>query len=334
MFEQAPTYTEKLERGDTFKARLFVRNDAACSRKITLPLSFTPPKSTNTRTIELAAWVPPRGILVDLELEPKELAEASIIPGRYAITFEVRDEEGNVAGRTLAGNPFRLGRDDVAIRTEPTLPSKLALADELTVSLAVENVGDTGNQVTPLIVFTRPGDTKGLEHYDPAKLVPPGISSIDVHLSRAAREKLGVIAGSWLVTVSMFDSAGDRLNSFAGLPITIGNIDIKMSRPELPVRVKSNEVLKTKFRFENTGDTEDSISAVIVFTKPGTTVGHELTFTRKVPPGGITFDAEISPTERTQRGVDKGVWLVSTSAFKSAGDRIKSFTGHYLEILD
>jgi hypothetical protein len=42
----------------------------------------------------------------------------------------------------------------------------------------------------------------------------------------------------------------------------------------------------------------------------------------------------IEPAQRREKGVDKGVWLVSTAAFRSSGERIKSFTGHYLEIVE
>lgn len=332
-FDESPTYTDKVERGRAFTARIFVRNDADCTRRISLPLSFTPPKTTNTRSVDFAAYIPPRGAFVELGLDAKELADALVVPGRYAITFAVQDEDGAVVGRSFAGNAFRLGRDDVAIFAQPRIPTAIGLADDLVVPFAIENVGDTGNRVTPLVVFTRPGDTRGIEHYEPAQLVPPGRSTYVVHLSPDIRETQKIGPGSWLVTVSMFDAVGDRMNSFAGLPLTIGSIDVRMKRPELPVRLKPNEALRAKFAFENLGDTPDTISAVVVFTKPGTTTGHEFTFALDARPGSVAFDAVIAPNERIQRGVESGVWLVSTAAFRSSGERIKSYTGHYLEIL-
>ena len=333
-FEHAPTYTDKVEKDGRFNARFFVGNTAACTRKINLPLSFTPPKTTATRTVDFAAYVPPRGTFVDLTLEASELAEVDVRPGRYAITFSVLDEDGKPVGKALSGNPFRLGRDDVAITTAPSIPPRIGVDDDLVVPLSIQNVGDTANKVTPLIVFTRPGETAGIEHYDPAQLVVPGTSTYTFRLSQRAREAEGILPGSWLVTVTMFDAAGDRLNSFAGLPLSIGNIDIRMTRPELPARVKSDEPLRVSFKLENRGDVKEKVTAIVAFTKPGTAAGAELSFTREIAPGRVAFDAVVDPARRREKSVDKGVWLVSTAAFKSSGERIKSFTGHYLEIIE
>lgn len=331
-FDQTPTYTEKVEKNGSFEARLFVGNDAPCSRKITLPLSFTPPRTTNTRTVEFAAYVPPRGAFVELQLDPRELAEIDVRPGRYALTFAVLDEEGAAVGRALSGNAFRLGRDDVALTTAPALPARIGVNEDLVVPFAIENVGDSSNRVTPLIVFTRPGETKGIEHYERPQLVLPGASTYVLRLSALAREAEGIAPGSWLVTVTMFDAAGDRLNSFAGLPLTIGSIDVRMTRPELPARLSARAPFRATFKLDNRGDTKDKITAIVTFTKPGTTTGHEFVFTREVPPGPLELEALIEPAQRLEKGVDKGVWLVSTAAFLSSGARIKTFTGHYLEI--
>lgn len=333
-FEHAPTYTEKVEKDGTFTARLFIGNSATCTRKVDLPLSFTPPKTTATRTVDFAAYVPPRGTFVELTLDARELSEADVRPGRYAITFAVLDEEGKPVGKALSGNAFRLGRDDVAITKAPAMPPRIGVTDDLVVPITVENVGDTANKVTPLIVFTRPGETAGIEHYDPPQLVVPGTSTYTFRLSRQTREAEGILPGSWLVTVTMFDAAGDRLNTFAGLPLAIGNTDIRMTRPDLPARVKSDEALRVTFKLENRGDTKEKVTAIVAFTKPGTTTSAELSFTREVAPGQTAFAAVVDPARRREKAIDKGVWLVSTAAFKSSGERIKSFTGHYLEIVE
>lgn len=333
-FEHTPIYTAKVEKDAPFTARLFVGNEAACSRKISIALSFTPPKMTTTRTVDFAAYIPPRGAFVDLRLDPSEIAEVNVTPGRWAITFAVLDEDAAGVGRSMAGNPFRIGRDDVAITTQPALPTGIGVADDLVVPFAIQNVGDTANRVIPLVVFTRPGETTGIEHYDPPQLALPGASTYTMRLSNEARIAEGIGAGSWLVTVTMFDAAGDRLNSFAGLPLTIGTIDIHLVRPELPARVQTGAAIRATFKLENRGDTPDKITAVVAFTKPGTTGSHEFVFTREVAPGLMSFEAVIEPAVRQLKGVDKGVWLVTTSAFRSSGERIKSFTGHYLEIVD
>lgn len=331
-FEHVPLYSAKVEKDGAFSARLFVGNAAACTRKIAVALSFTPPKETTTRTVDFAAYVLPRGAFVELRLEPKELAEIEVTPGRYAITFAVLDEEGQGVGRPLAGNPFRLGRDDVSLTAAPALPARIGVGEDLVVPFAIQNVGDTANRVVPLVVFTRPGETQGIEHYDPPQLVLPGASVFAVRLSQQAREAEGIAPGSWLVTVTMFDAAGDRVNSYYGLPLTIGGIDIRMARPELPTRVAGAAQFRARFKLENKGDTTDKITAVVSFTKPGTTASHEFVFTRDAPPGTLAFEAVIDPAVRRAKGVDTGVWLVSTAAFRSSGERIKSFTGHYLEI--
>jgi hypothetical protein len=333
-FEHLPAYTDKVEKDGTFSARFFVGNTSACTRKVALPLSFTPPKSTTTRTVDFAAYVPPRGTLIEIKLDQTELAEANVTPGRYAITFTVLDEESHPVGRALSGNPFRLGRDDVALLAAPAIPSRIGITDDLVVPFAIENVGDSANRITPLVVFTRPGDTNGIEIYDPPQLIVPGTTNYTFRLTQQAREAKGVNPGTWLVTVTMFDAAGDRLNTFAGLPLAIGNIDIRMTRPEIPVHVKTSEPIRVTFKLENRGDTREKVTAVVAFTKPGTTTSREFVFNREIGPGPAVFDAVIEPARRLEKSVDKGVWLVSTAAFRSSGERIKSFTGHYLELVD
>lgn len=333
-FEHAPTYTEKLDKGGTFSARLFVGNPAPCSQKVAIPLSFTPPKTTATRTVDFAANVPPRGALIELRLTPSELEEIDVRPGRYAITFAVQDEEEKTVGKALSGNPFRLGRDDVVFASPPKVPKKIAVAADLVVPVSLQNSGDTANRITPLIVFTRPGDTNGIEHYDPPQLVVPGSSSYTIRLSAQEREAEGIKPGSWLVTVTMFDAAGDRLGSYAGLPLAIGEVDLRMTRPVLPTRVKSSSPLRATFKLENRGDTSDKVTAIVAFTKPGTSASVEFAYTREIPVGTTVFDAIVAPAQRREKSVNSGVWLISTAAFKSSGERIKGFTGHYLEIVE
>lgn len=331
-FEHPPTYTDRIDKGAPFSATLFVGSTARCTRRVALPLSFTPPKTTATRTVDFVADVPAGGALVTMRLDAEELAEANVVPGRYAITFAVFDEEQKPVGRALSGNPFRIGRDEVLIAAKPALPPKIGAGEDLVVPIAIQNVGDTANRVTPLIVFTRPGQTAGIEHYDPPELAVPGTSSHTFRLSAADREAEGIGPGSWLVTITIFDAAGERMNSFAGMPLTIGKIDLRLSRPELPSRVRRGEPIQARFRFENKGDTADKVQAIVALTKPGTTKSHEFVFTRDVPPGVTVFDAVIDQAARGDKGVGPGVWLVSTAAFESSGQRIKSFTGHYLEI--
>ena len=147
----------------------------------------------------------------------------------------------------------------------------------------IEFVGDTANQVIPLIVFTRPGETNGIEHYDPQQLIVPGATNYTFHLPPPMREAEKILPGNWLVTVTMFDAAGERLNSFAGLMLTIGNIDLRMTRPELPTRVKAAEPIKATFKLDNRGDTKEKVTAIVAFTKPGTAKSIEFSFTRSPP---------------------------------------------------
>lgn len=331
-FEERPVYPDKIERDAPFTARLFVGNASACTRRVTIPLGFTPPKSTATRTVDFTVYVPPHGAFVDLRLDADELVDANVTPGRYAITFAVLDEDGHVVGRPSSGNPFRVGRDDVVIASKPALPARIGLADDLVVPLVLQDLGDTANKVTPLVVFTRPGETKGIEHYDPPIPVVPGTAEHVFRLSRERREAEGIGPGAWLVTITAFDAAGDRLTSFAGLPLQIGIVDLHLARPELPVRVRATEPVRATFRFENKGDTKDKVTCVVAFTKPGSTQTKEVSFVREIPPGTTVFDALVDPETRRERGIGKGVWLVTTAAFRGSGDRIKSFTGHYLEI--
>ncbi len=333
-FGDRPVYPDRIERGASFVARLFVGNAGACTRRVTIPLGFTPPRTTATRTVDFTVYVPPRGAFVDLRLEGDELADADVTPGRYALTFAVLDEEGKPVGRPSSGNPFRVGHDEIVLPKKPDLPARIGRAEDLVVSLVIHNIGDTANRVTPLIVFTRPGETTGIEHYDPPTLVVPGVAGHTFRLSRETREAEKIGPGAWLVTITVFDAAGDRMGSFAGLPLAIGTVDLRLPRPDLPVRVREAEPLRATFRFENKGDTADKVTCVVAFTRPGSTATQEVSFVREVPPGGVTFDAVVDVATRKERGIGRGVWLVSTAAFRGSGERIKSFTGHYLEIVD
>lgn len=333
-FDHTPVYSEAVGKDAPFTARLLVGNASPCTRRVTIPLSFTPPKTTATRTIAFAANVPAGGAYVKLELLGDELSELDVNPGRYAITFAVVDEDGHLVGHALSGNPFRRGEDAVAIASPPDVPPRIERAEDLVIPIAVENRGDTPNRVTPLVVFTRPRDTKGLEHYGEPISAPPGVTRHRVRLTQDERLKLGVLPGPWLVTVTMFDAAGDRMNTYPGIPLTIGSIDVHMLRPDVPVKVPATEPIKVTFHFENKGDTADVVTAAVVFTKPGTPTGQELVFVREVPPGKSDLEAAITVGMRRERGIEKGVWLVTTVAFRSSGERIKSFTGHYLEIVE
>ncbi len=333
-FVDRPVYPEKVERDAPFVARLFVGNAGSCTRRVTIPLGFTPPRTTATRTVDFTVYVPPKGVFVDLRLEADELTEANVTPGRYALTFAVLDEEGGPVGRPSSGNAFRIGKDEIVLPKKPELPGKIGLAEDLVVPLVIQNVGDTANRVTPLIVFTRPGETVGIEHYDPPTLVVPGVATHTFRLSREAREAEKIGPGPWLVTITVFDAAGDRMSSFAGLPLAIGTVDLRLPRPDLPVRVKATEPVRATFRFENKGDTADKVTCVVAFTRPGSTATREVSFVRDVPPGGATFDAVVDVATRKAKGIGGGVWLVTTAAFRGSGERIKSFTGHYLEIED
>ncbi len=333
-FSHSPTYTSKIETGATFAARFFVGNASSCTRRVALQVSFTPPHTTETVTTDFVGHVAPRGAFVELKLDAGELTEANVLPGRYAVTFGVRDEDDKPVGQAYAGHAFRRGQDDVAVVSKPMMPARIGLREDLVVPFAIENRGDTANRVTPLVVFTRPGETTGIEYYEPAVLSVPGASRYTLRLTAEARENAGIDAGSWLLTITTFDAAGDRMNSFAGIPLTIGTIDVRMVRPTLPVRVRRGEALRVGFRFENRGDTKDKVSAAVAFTKPGTTFSREYTFTREVLPGESEFETMIDPAERHEKGIDRGVWLVTVAAFLGSGERIKSFTGHYLEIVD
>lgn len=334
-FDAKPAYSDRVVTGGSFFAKLFVGSESSCPERITLTLGFTPPGTTATRTVDFATEIPPRGAFIEITRSSDELQIAGVMPGRYAVNFAVFDERGRAFGKVFSGNPLKFGDDDIKIASPPALPKSIGRNDELVIPLEVENVGDTANKVTALAVFTRPGDTAGIEVYQTGLLAPRGRSTQEMRIPKVLRDEKKIGDGTWLLTVSAFDAAGDRVNSFAGMLLTIGTIRVRVVRkPALPQTLRLIEPLVIPVEMENAGDTADPVSVVVVLTKAGTREGHEFRLRENLRPGKHTVTLTIPSEDRKALKMPRGAWLVTVTAFTGGGERLESFPGQLVSFVE
>lgn len=336
-FLARPTYADHIAAKENFTARAWVGNDSSCPVAVEFLLGFTPPATTATRSLMAPTEIPSGGAFVDILASNEQLKKANVTTGRYAITFALFDATGARVGDDYSGNPFRFGEDQVSM-TMASLPKIIAQKDDLRAWFTFKNVGDSPNKMTALIVFTRPGATAGIEHYVHDLVVLPGTSTQEVVLTPEGREKIAVSGGSWLVTLTSFDAAGDRLQSISGQPLTIGRLNVRLGgRPKYPKSVSTTDALVVDVPFSNWGDIDDKANVVLTFARPGKGGAgndHELTIPVTVGPGNTTVKVTLTAEERRRKGLTAGPWAVSATAFNSGGERLEYYGGDVVQITD
>jgi hypothetical protein len=329
-----PAYSAHIARDGRFSAEVSIDQPCGCTRTLTLLLAFTPPATTATRELSVKLKVAPGVTTRSLALTSAELAAAKIVPGRYAITFALYDERDVPAGKTLSGNPFSYGTSKSTLRKRPLLPTTIAREAPLEVPFEFDNAGDTGAPATALLVFTRPGGTRGIEYYVRDLLVPPGGAKHVVSLSAESRRELGIGHGAWLVTASAFDGAGERMGSYAGNILTIGTVLLSLPKaPRMGAVIEAKENFRVDFTVDNRGDAEDELTAVVIFRRVDSSKPIEFQLDGiRAAPGPTGHMLVLTPQERASLGIGTGVWKLAFTALDRTGKRLETHRGHDLVI--
>ena len=215
--------------------------------------------------------------------------------------------------------------------TSASVPSQIGRTQVLSVPFTYNNTSGTTHKVTALLVFTKPGTPDGIEFYTTGLDAAPGSSTLTVSLDSAARVAKGVNPGRWLVTATGFDEGtGTRLETYPGNLLAIGVIGptTLTSVSSLPSQSAVTDSLVGSFAFSNAGDTEDRVSALFVFTQPGSTVGKEIYKTGLVvSPGSVTHTVTLTPAELDANGIGAGLWLITRLAFDGVETPLQRFSG-------
>lgn len=331
---KTPVYSAHIERNGRFSAEVTIDQPCRCTRNLTLLMAFTPPATTATKERLFKLKVAPGVTTTPLSLSAAELAATRVVPGRYAITFALYDERDRLAGDPLSGNPFSFGSAKITLPSRPALPPSIGREAPLDVPFEFKNDGDTASPATALLVFTRPGGTKGIEYYVRDLMVAPGGARHVVSMPPDKRRALGVGPGAWLVTATAFDGAGERMASYAGNVLTIGTVQLSLSRaPNMSAVIEARDDFKVNLTVENRGDAEDEFTAVLIFTRA------ELEKPIEQPLGGLRaapgfskHPLVLSAQQRAELGIGKGVWQVAVTALDRSGKRLETHRGHDLVI--
>lgn len=331
---KTPAYTAHIERDGTFTADVTIDQPCTCTRPLNLLLAFTPPATTFTKERPFKLKVAPGVTTTHIVLTAEDFAAAKVVPGRYAITFALYDERDLPAGEPLSGNPFSYGTAKSTLPRRPSLPATIGREATLDVPFEFSNDGDTQSPVTALLVFTRPGDTRGIEYYVRDLLVPPGGAKHVVSLNAQKRRELGVGPGAWLVTASAFDGAGERMGSYPGNILTIGSFQLSLpGPPAMSAVIDAQEDFTLRFTVDNRGDAEDELTAVLIFTRSDIPKPIEYQLGGiKVGPGATKHSLVLTPKDRAALGIGKGMWRVTVTALDRTGKRLETHRGNDLVI--
>jgi hypothetical protein len=323
---RVPTYSQQIARNGDFSAELTIEQPCGCARRLSALMTFTAlgGKTGRERNIKLDVS---RGTSTSkLTVSNAELNKTRVTPGHYTVSFALYDEREQLAGSAISGQPFTFGTSHAALIAKPAVPAAIARDGELAVPFSFSNDGDIPARVTALLVFTRPDQTQGIELYVPNLMVPPRGAKHVVRVGLAKRRELGVGAGAWLITASAFDDAEQRLASYPGHLLMIGQVLSQPVPPTLSASpIEQAQELGVTFTLKNDGDVEDLVTAVLIFSGPGAAKPIEYKLEGiHVAPGTSTHSLIVSEQDRYNLGVRPGRWKVSTTALDRAGKRLET----------
>ncbi|MBI3616489.1 MAG: hypothetical protein HY211_08255 [Candidatus Omnitrophica bacterium] len=310
-------------------------NSGDTADRVTALLVFTPPgQTTGVEVYTTNLLVNPGSMTQTVTLTSAQRLAKGVNPGRWLVTATGFDGLGTRL-LTVPGHLLTIGSIIVTLNSIGAIPTGIDATADLSVDFNFENTGDTPDRVTALLVFTRPGDTTGIEIYTTHLLVDVGSVTHTVTLTSAQRMAKGVTPGRYLVTATGFDGGGTRLSTFPGQPLSIGHMTVSLSSiSAIPTDMHPSDTLSVDFNFSNSGDATDSgVSALLIFTPSGGTTGIEFYKNNlSVPPGSTTHTMTLTQAQREAKGVGVGHWRVTATAFNGAGTRLETFAGNSLDI--
>jgi hypothetical protein len=329
---KTPSFPAQIPREGDFAADVEIKQPCSCTRRLSLVVSFTPKGSSSSRERAFDIDAAPGTSTTHIALPRAELAKLKVKPGRHTVSFALLDEQQkhfDAAGVSLAGLPFTFGKSAEQLVSKPIVPAAIAKGAVLAVPFHFKNTGDISTAVSALLAFTRPDTDRTIEFYKENLAVAPGQVTHVVSVSAAKRKELGVGAGAWLVTTAAFDGNGNKLESYPGQLLMIGKVLSVPVPPKVSSPIASTEDLSVDLTLENTGDVEDLVTALLVFSRPDVpkAIEHKVEGIH-VPVGTSTHTIVLSAQDRFNIGIRPGRWHVSATALDRAGKRLELVRGN------
>lgn len=324
---KTPNFSAQISREGDFAADVEIKQPCSCTRRLSLVVSFTPKGSSSSRERAFDIEVAPGTSTTHVALPHTELAKLKVKPGRHTVSFALLDEQQkhfDAAGVSLAGLSFTFGKSAEQLASKPIVPAAITKDGALNVPFLFKNNGDIATTVSALLAFTRPDTDRTIEFYKENLVVNPGQVTHVVSVSAAKRQELGVGAGAWLVTTAAFDGNGNKLESYPGQLLMIGKVLSVPVAPKVSTPITSTEDLSIDLTLKNTGDVEDLVTALLIFSRPDVpkSIEHKVEGIH-VPTGTSTHTIVLSAQDRFNIGIRPGHWHISATALDRAGKRLE-----------
>lgn len=335
----APTYSLQINTGGNIVSTWTFSNSGDVPATVTLLTVVTPAGTTNSQEFyRTGVSIPAGGGTAQQTVAASQLSAAGFGAGRYLLSFVAFDAAERRIGEFF-GKPLTIGSVDVHVAA-PSIPSQIGADSDLTVDFETTNGGNFSDPLTALLAFTPVGSTdpaETIEIYVSGFNADPGSASHRIFRTAQQLRDRGINPGRWLVTMTAFNAQDQRLESYYGHLLTIGDIRVTLpTQPVLPSSIGASGDYSADFTFVNNGDTADKATALLVLTPVGATdpsQSKEFYFTRLVtPPGSSTHTVTITAAQLANAGITPGNWLVTATGFDGAGVRLQNYFGNPLEI--
>lgn len=240
-----------------------------------------------------------------------------------------------VAAAAAAKYPCGESTCDSAKIVEPLRYSReVAATGYFNADFVIEHHCSCTRHMSLLVAFTLAGTNSTKEHTFKVDVVP-GKSTSSVVISNAELAAAKITPGRYNLTFALYDEHERPLGaSLTGNAFTFGSSKESLpSKPQLSDAIAAKDDLPVTFAFSNDGDATARVTALVVFTRPGSETSIEHYEPNLiVPPGGAKHVVRVTAAQRRKLGVGAGPWLIGTSAFDAAGGRMASYPGHPLAI--
>ena len=342
-FTAVPTYTPALRPGFPFQSTWRLENTGDSVGRVTLVIGITPLGATDpsaTREFSKIIEVPAGGGAFEFGITGDGLARAGIGEGEYGLSFIALGGDGRKIGSGFFGNLLRIGEAQPVVTQAPAFSDRIDVGQDFTVQWQAGNSGPVSAEVTLLTVFRRvgtdPNDPKNFIEISRTGLVPPRGGPINVLISASDLARAGIVAGEHILTFILFNNANDqRIGQSFGNLLAIGQAAPAFSTlPAYNPQLVEGSDLVTLWNVGNTGPVTGDVTLVVAITQPGTTHTVEFSQNVRVPPGGGNFEFRIPWAQLSQAGVGPGRRTASFVAVDGNGNRLGSFFGKPLEILE
>ena len=235
------------------------------------------------------------------------------------------------AGANACGD---LGCSEPSLARTPTYPQQIERNGDFSAEVTINQPCACVRQLGLLVAFTAAGAKSSREQTIKLE-VPQGTSTQKLGLTHAELVKANIGPGRYTLTFGVYDEHGKLAgNALAGYPFVIGKSHEELAaEPKLPAMIGRDSELAVPFVFTNDGEVAGKVTALVVFTRPDETKGIEMYVPDLiVPTRGAKHIVRINAAKRRSLNIGAGAWLVTTTAFNGAEQRLASYPGHLLMI--